>query len=722
MSASHTVRAVVIGGGVVGCAVLRELARRGVEALLVEAEPDLCEGTSKANSAIVHTGFDTKAGTIEARLTRRAAALWPSVVEELAVPFLRVGALMLARTSDERGRLQSEVAARATAVGVRTELLERDALREIAPYVTPEAVAALSIPDEAVIDPFWLTRAYAEAAVASGGAAVRLGSAVAGLAVRDDGVRLELADGSTILAQQAFDCAGLRADEVAGLAGDRSFSIGPRKGQFLVSEETFGVDRIVLPIPGPMGKGMLVTPIVFGGLLLGPTAVAVGDKADRSTDPAERDRILAACRSMVPAVADMVPIRSFAGLRTVSSTGDYVLRPSAAGDRLWIVAGIRSTGISASPAIAEEVVAGAMRARGWGRAAVVRAIPAPPMEFTEEPGEVVCVCRGVSRGEIVAALRRPVPATTLDAVKRRCGATFGDCQGNLCVAGVARIIASERGVPATEVEKGPIGSWIFAESPNARATRGRTTYPPRLPAAADVIIVGGGQAGRAALGAVRTAGLRALVVDRREGLTAIGLAEAPDGWLVLGQTSGGAVELLGRSVVLATGGYVEPREHRSIAGPRPAGVVTADFVDAALESGLVPGRSAVVVGATSRARATADALEAAGCAVLEVAPADPPELRGEGRLTGVRFGGRWIDCDTLVFADRLLPQTFLLRGLGLADGRPGVPAPVDGDGRLPLPGLWAAGCCVRADIDHAGCADDGLRVGRLVAAGLGARA
>jgi len=243
----------------------------------------------------------------------------------------------------------------------------------------------------------------------------------------------------------------------------------------------------------------------------------------------------------------------------------------------------------------------------------------------------------------------------------------------------------------------------------------------------------------AAAAAVARAGGRVVVVERRSdmtvaapmevkavevmpGLTAIGLGEASDGWLVLGQTAAGAVELRCRAVVLTTGGYVEPREHRSIAGPRPAGVVTADFVDAALTSGLVPGRLAVVVGATSRARATREALEAAGCAVFERVPAAPEELRGDGRLTGVRLGRRWVDCDTLVFADRLLPQTFLLRGLGVTDGRPGVPAPVDGEGRLPRPGLWAAGCCVRPDIDHGGCAVDGLRLGGLVAAQLGARA
>src|SRR5215217_7935633 len=174
MSLVPAVRALVIGGGVVGCAILYELARHNIDALLIEAELDVGEGTSKANSAIVHTGFDARLGTYEATLLRRAASLWPAVIEELAIPFLAVGALMLVRTSEERDRLAGPVTANAAAQGIETELLPRDALRLIAPYLADDTLAALSVPGEGVIDPFWLTRAYAEAAVA-GGAELLLG-------------------------------------------------------------------------------------------------------------------------------------------------------------------------------------------------------------------------------------------------------------------------------------------------------------------------------------------------------------------------------------------------------------------------------------------------------------------------------------------------------------------------------------------------------------------
>lgn len=731
---SERARVVVIGGGVIGCAILYEFARLGIEGLLVEAEPDICEGTSKANSAILHGGFDSIPGSIESRMLRHAADLWPELLDALEVPHLAVGALMLARTDEEARRLTSEIAVNAEALGVETELLDRAAVRDIAPYVADDVVAALSIPEEGVLDPFWLTRAYAEAATA-GGSQLRLGVAVTGLEIGPDEAVVRLEDGSTIIADQVIDAAGLRADDVAGLAGDASFTITPRKGQFLVSEETFGVDRIVLPIPGPMGKGMLVTPIVFGGLLLGPTAVAVSDKDDRATDAADRERILAACSAMVPALADAAPVRQFAGLRHVSSTGDFILRPSTVGDRLYLAAGIRSTGISASPAVAEAVVSDVMVRRGWTGAG--RPLSPPPFELSERSGEVVCLCRSIGRAEIEAACRRPSRPTTLDAVKRRGGAMFGDCQGNMCALDVARIVAAERGQQVTDIQKHRSGSWLWQTVDGAEpAAKARPSVRGGPPADRwDVIVVGLGRSGRAAARAAANQGRSVLGIERSDELeptttdgdgrspesvamlyvaTVVGVSPFDNDWLVLAQTADATHELQARSVVVATGGFVQPREHRSIAGPRPAGIMTGDLCREVLASGLRPGRQVALLGASGRTDALGQALQDVGAMVIRLAAA-PDEVRGEIRMEAVRVGAEWIEADTLVLDDVLLPQTFLLRPLGLADGRPGTPAPVDADGRLPLAGLWAVGCCVRADIDHIDCARDGRLVGARAA-------
>ena len=771
MSGAPRVGALVVGGGVVGCAVLRELARHDVEAVLVEREPDLCEGTSKANSAIVHTGFDARPGSIEAAMLRRAAALWPELVEGLALPYLAVGALMLARSAAEMARLRDGFAPRATAFGVRTELLGREELRATAPWVTEAAVGAMSIPDEAVTDPFWLTRALAASALASG-ARLHLGAAATGLEVDAGGVTVRLDDGAAYRADQVFLCAGLWSDEVARLAGDASFWQTPRKGQFLVSEETFGIDRIVLPLPGPMGKGMLLTPIVFGGLLLGPTAEDGQDKEDRSTDRAGRERILAACSAMVPAIAETAPIRSFAGLRAVSSAGDYILRPSTAGERLFIVAGIRSTGLSAAPAIAEHVVARVAGARGWHRSA--RYVVAPPVPlFSEEPGPIACLCRSVSRGEVAAALASPETPPTLDALKRRCGAGFGDCQGNLCAVEVAVQVADARGLPIERVLKHRAGSWVFTgQLAGAAADAGRprrgpreTGAPPAPPGGRwDLVVVGAGLAGiGTALGFLDgAAGERAgpaslLVIERerpggtfrgcptvlhpaeREAVerfgravvagstaggpaafargTAVGLLRRDDGPAVLVQDDAGSWEAPAHRVVLATGGYVAPCEHRPIDGPRPSGVLTADLVHGALDRGLHPGRSAVLAGAGRYADATAARLEAAGTRIVARVPSGDAvtALRGEGRLEAVRLGGQWLVADTLVLADRLLPSAFLVRAAGLVDARPGIAVPVDAEGATPLPGVHAAGTCTEPEIDHRASLAAGLALGRRLA-------
>ncbi len=762
-----TAEAVVIGGGVVGCAVLLELSSRGIEAVLVECEPDIGEGASKANSAIIHTGFDAKPGTHEARLLRRSAARWPELLEALGVPALTCGALMVARTGDDAARLGAiqDIAAEH---GVGTEVVDSAWIRQNAPYIDPSATAALHVPGETIVDPFWLTRAYAEAAIALGGR-VLTDARVARMAVAPDSVEIGLVNGRSIRAGQVFDCAGVRADEVAALAGDTSFALTPRKGQFLVSERTFGVDRIVLPIPGPLGKGMLVTPIVFGGVLLGPTAEDGQDKADRSTTETGRQRILAACRELVPDVDGMEPIRGFAGVRAVSSTGDYIIRPSTAGDRLTIVAGIRSTGVSASPAIAEAAVELASAARGWSARQAARVEPLAGPELGVDAGPVICVCRSVGGAEAAAALAGPTGAVTTDGLKRRCGVGFGDCQGNRCLAAALELVARARGVLPTEVEKHLAGSWLVAaigeedpvDNPDARLA---SVGPPSSGGFGrpSVLVVGGGLAGIGAAVALAERGLAVLVVDRgsRPGgtlaalarswwseqeiaaarrlaelmatgrvrwwseATVVGLGESPAGWIVDVAAASESHAVEARGVVLATGSYLEPREHRSMDGPRPSGIMTADFATDALDRGWRPGRSAIVIGDGRIARSVAARLTQAGIDVV-VGPGSGDErncggsvraVRGERRLEAVALGESWVAADTLVLADAVRPASFLLRGLGIGDDGPGVAMPADASGALPLPTLWAAGTCVDPRVDHDRSLAAGTAIGRVVAA------
>jgi choline dehydrogenase-like flavoprotein len=299
---------------------------------------------------------------------------------------------------------------------------------------------------------------------------------------------------------------------------------------------------------------------------------------------------------------------------------------------------------------------------------------------------------------------------------------FGDCQGNLCAVAVTDVLAAALGVPPTAVEKGPAGSWVFAPATPVGPTGGTPAKegPMADDASPDLVVVGMGHAGAAAAAAAEGAGLRVRVVERRHGGTAIGLVPAGDGWTVEVQGDQGMGVLHTRSVLLATGGYVVPREGRDIAGPRPSGIVTSDLVGSALAAGLLPGKEAVLVGDGPLADRTRASLEAAGVRVVAHVAEEPLEVRGAGRLEGIRTASGWIDADTLVLADRLHPQPFLLRALGLVDGRPGRPAPDDGEGRVGMPGLWAVGCCVAPDVGHARCVTDGARVGLAVARDLAA--
>jgi glycerol-3-phosphate dehydrogenase len=238
----------VIGGGVVGSAILRELARFDAAVALLERNPDICEGTSKSNSAIVHTGFDAPPGSLEARLLAEARELWPNVIDNLHIPYLQTGALMVVTSNEELDTIETEIIPKAERNGVILQRLSREEMLENAPYVNPDTLGGVLIEGEGIIDPFWTTRAYCENAVLNG-AEVFLGQTVADITVEVDHIRVRTSGDLTFAAKMVVNAAGLWADEVARLAGDASFQLTPRKGQFIIVEEDHGVSQIILPVP-----------------------------------------------------------------------------------------------------------------------------------------------------------------------------------------------------------------------------------------------------------------------------------------------------------------------------------------------------------------------------------------------------------------------------------------------------------------------------------------
>lgn len=448
----------IIGGGVVGSAILRELSRYSARVVLLERNPDVCEGTSKSNSAIVHTGFDAPPGTLEARLLAEARELWPQVIEHLHIPYLQTGALLIATSDEELATLQNEITPKAERNGVRLQPLTRDEILENAPYINPAIQGGALVEGEGIIDPFWTTRAYCENAILNG-AQVFTGESVIAMDVADNHIVVSTSGGRTFAASLVVNAAGLWSDEVARLAGDHSFTLTPRKGQFIIIEEDHGVSQIILPIPNRISKGILVTPIIFGGVMLGPTAADVLDKSDLATTAAGLQQIRQGIAKLVPAMASAVSVRQFAGLRAVSSTGEYIIRFSTASERLLHVAGIRSTGLSASPAIGRYVGDLASDQLGLAlRANFIEELPEYLSETYPDEGDVICLCRSITRGEILAALRSPLPPETLDGLKRRTGAMLGDCQGNICMPHLIQLFQQQRSSDPLALNKNYDGS------------------------------------------------------------------------------------------------------------------------------------------------------------------------------------------------------------------------------------------------------------------------
>jgi glycerol-3-phosphate dehydrogenase len=329
----------VIGGGVVGAAVAYTLARRGVASVLLEAEAEFGLAASGTNSGIVHTGFDSTPGELETQLILRAAELREPVFEELGIPLRRCGAVLRPRGPDDANTVR-EIAVKATENGVETHLA---------------GDGALQVPGESITDPVAYTHALVMAAEA-GGADVRTRARVERIARLEEGLALGLADGGEVACRVAVNAAGLRADEVARMAGDDSFSIYPRKGEFFVFEPPLPLEHILLPVPTERTKGVLVFPTVDGHVVAGPTAHDQEDKDDWSVRPEAYHEVMDKARKMWPELEDCEPVASYAGLRPAGRAGvNYLIGPAHGCPALINVAAIRSTGLTASLGIGEHV-------------------------------------------------------------------------------------------------------------------------------------------------------------------------------------------------------------------------------------------------------------------------------------------------------------------------------------------------------------------------------
>jgi len=468
----------VVGAGVVGAAVARELSRYELRLAILEAADDVGTGTSKANTAIWHTGFDADPGSLEAALLRRSHPLLERYAHEAGIPIEKTGALVVAWDDDQLARL-SDIEERARANGyLRTRRLSPDEVARREPHLGPGVRGAVEVPDEGIVCPFTTPLAFATEAIANG-ASLFLRAPVTA-ARREGGFHVLGTPRGELAAAWVVNAAGLRADEVDRLFGHETFTIRPRRGELVVFDKLARrlLSHVILPVPNERTKGVLVAPTVFGNVLLGPTAEDVEDKTATATTAPGIARLLEAGRRILPALLREEITATYAGLRAATEVRDYRIDVYPE-ERYACVAGIRSTGLSASMGIAEHVRELLVDAGLTLRAkASARPVRMPPIgESARRPyedeaaiaadpdhGRIVCHCERVSRAEILAACRGPIPARSLDGLRRRTRALLGRCQGFSCADEVTRLLADATGVPpavlvglAEPPRPGPLG-------------------------------------------------------------------------------------------------------------------------------------------------------------------------------------------------------------------------------------------------------------------------
>lgn len=448
----------VIGGGVVGCAIAWRLSTTRATVTLVEAAHDLCEGASKGNTGITTSGADCTPGTLEARLVRGSSAGWEALCARLDTPFHRIGTLAVAITDEEEARLPA-LLEEARENGAPAEIVTGDRARELEPLVTSEARAALHFPEDGIIDSIRLTIGYAELAARNGVEVLR-SAPVTGFERSGDRITAVLASGRRIEAHAVVNAAGLGAGRISQLAGGDPFRMWPRQGQYWLLDRELGgrFRKVVGGVPTETTRGIYCVPTTNRSLLLGPTAVDHEDPSNRAVDPDTLDAVFRAARRLVPAVRREYAIKTFAANRPASDPVYRVGRDSRVAN-LVHAAGIRSTGVSSSPAVAELVRSELEHLgspAGDERGDALTALdPLPRLLWHPHPqelidrdpryGQVICACEQVTAAEIAAAHTMAVPATSLEGVRKRTRATGGRCQGALCLAGVSFLHSIQAG-------------------------------------------------------------------------------------------------------------------------------------------------------------------------------------------------------------------------------------------------------------------------------------
>lgn len=458
--------AVIIGAGVVGGMIARELSSYDVKICLLEKESDVATGATKANSGIVHAGFDAKPGTLKAKLNVLGSKMMKKVTDELGVKYKNNGSVVVAFDENDR-KILEELKKRGGENGVEgLSILERNELSKIESAISENVVCVLYAPTGGIVCPYELTVAAVGNAM-DNGALLKTNFEVDSIEEINGGYKVS-SKSDSVTAKVVINAAGLFSDKIASMVGDNSFTITPRKGEYILLDKECGelVSHTIFRTPSKMGKGILVSPTVDGNLLTGPTSLDIDDKTNNETTAEGFAHIIKEANENVSGIPFNKTITSFCGLRATGSTGDFIINSPKPG--FINVAGIESPGLSASPAIAVTVT---KMVEENGVLLIKKAnynpIRKPSHYFREASvrekneiikkdrrfGKIICRCEGITEGEIIEAIRTNPKPSDLDGVKRRTRAQMGRCQGGFCSPYIIKLLAKEMGVDVLKITK-----------------------------------------------------------------------------------------------------------------------------------------------------------------------------------------------------------------------------------------------------------------------------
>ncbi|MBC2855092.1 NAD(P)/FAD-dependent oxidoreductase [Cetobacterium sp. 2A] len=466
----------IIGAGIVGASVAREFSRYNLKIAVLEKDNDVADETTKANSAIVHSGYDARSGSLMAKYNVLGNAMYEDLCKELSVPFKRNGSLVIAFNEDEMKHIET-LYKRGLVNGVpELSIISKEDVKKLEPNISDEVVGALYAKTAGIVSPWELTEALMDNAI-DNGVELFLNTKVLEIEKKENYFVIKT-NNDTFETKIIINCSGVYTDLIHNMVAPESYKIFPRSGEYFVLDKTQGarITSTIFQCPSELGKGVLVAPTIHGNLLVGPDSIEVEDRSDISTNAERLEKIKSLGSRSVKDINFRDCIRNFSGVRSENDRDDFIIEESSV-KGFFDVAGIKSPGLTSAPAIAIDVI---KMVADSGLKLDEKSSFVPPRKhiifmnlspsekaelIKQNPayGRVICRCEMITEGEIIDAIHRPVPARTLDAVKKRSRPGMGRCQGGFCGPRVQEIISRELNIPLQEVVLAKDGSYILTE-------------------------------------------------------------------------------------------------------------------------------------------------------------------------------------------------------------------------------------------------------------------